>query len=353
MTEVTPKTFVWEGQTYTFWPQKTVPDQIGGPTVDVSWGYAPERDYAGRWTASKHPRWPKGTPKGGKFLTKGEMVAREVRGLVTRQQQVAAAREVMKAVVTRTAVTHHMPIPKFKDPKAPDAIDCGDDVEKAVRLLGEGKAVQLHQPRQVSVLLDKLAAIAQDAEAKGEKAPNYDLCKVTVKGTSLFCAGSTLLGRNLMPQLKSATPKRGSPAAKKPRNQFGEVDLTQDFLAELKKRGYKGRNEMEHAAKLKATQNELNGRKTANIMGYVRTHPTVIADEGPLIVTEEGYILDGHHRWAALVGLDAEDGRLGNDKQIPVVRMNMTVVDLLYEALQFTIDQGISPASFSQGTGGG
>lgn len=301
----------------------------------------------------QHPRWPKGTPKGGKFMTKGEIMAREVRGLVTRSQVVSTEKAVLQATAAVAAVKAGLPMPRFKDPSSPDAIDCGSDVDKAVKLLAAGKAVQLEQPRQVSVLLDKLAKVAKDAEAKGEKAPDFDLCKITVKGTSLFCAGSTLLGRNLMPQLKSANPKRGSPASKKKRNQFGEVDITQDFLAHLKKLGYKSKSEKEHAAKLKATQNELNGRKTANIMGYVREHPTVIADEGPLIVTNEGYILDGHHRWAALVGLDAEDGRLGNDKQIPVERLDMTVIDLLYEALRFTIDQGIAPAGFHQGTGGG
>ena len=59
-----------------------------------------------------------------------------------------------------------------------------DDVEDALRALHEGKHVVLKQPKQVSTLIDRLAQIGNEAHAKGEKAPLYDLCKVSVKGTA-------------------------------------------------------------------------------------------------------------------------------------------------------------------------
>ena len=39
--------------------------------------------------------------------------------------------------------------------------------------------------------------------------------------------------------------------------------------------------------------------------------------DSPVFVTSDGYVLDGHHRWAALVAIDMEDGKQG-DIDMPV-----------------------------------
>ena len=53
-------------------------------------------------------------------------------------------------------------------------------------------------------------------------------------------------------------------------------------------------------------------------------------DEGllePLIVSKDGYVLDGHHRWAAIATLDLMDGR-----KEPFT-VNTTIVDMEMEDL--------------------
>jgi hypothetical protein len=66
-------------------------------------------------------------------------------------------------------------------------IRCGNNIKLAAKLLAQGKHVQLAQPRQVATLLDKMNKMIEEAMEKGEKAPNFDLCKVSVPGTNLFC----------------------------------------------------------------------------------------------------------------------------------------------------------------------
>jgi hypothetical protein len=68
-----------------------------------------------------------------------------------------------------------------------DPVRCKDNLDLAVRMLAEGKHVRLKQKRQVSTLIDKLAAMVKECEAKGEQAPHIDLCLVSVKNTNLFC----------------------------------------------------------------------------------------------------------------------------------------------------------------------
>ena len=75
-----------------------------------------------------------------------------------------------------------------------------------------------------------------------------------------------------------------------------------------------------------------------------RPRATIFKGE-PLFVSRDNYIVDGHHRWAALVGLDAEDNRLGNDKTISVIRVEgMDIIELIFWANKFTEEMGIPRA---------
>lgn len=219
--------------------------------------------------------------------------------------------------------------------------DVGTDVHKAADLLGQGKKVRLDQKREVSTLLTELARRVQEAKAKGDKAPNFDLCKVTVKGTNLFCEESKGIPRVKMPQL-GGIPLPGSKADKLPKNSVGGVDLNDQFRAMLKKRGVKITNETEKASYLKATQNELNGAKVAKMVKVLDSGGKFLGDPR-LFVSRDNYIVDGHHRWAANVGHDLEDGKLG-DVNMPVTRVDMGITELLDEANRFATDMGIPQA---------
>jgi HK97 family phage portal protein len=225
-------------------------------------------------------------------------------------------------------------------------IDCGSDVDKAAQLLGEGKHVKLSQPREVSTLLDKLGDIAKDAKAKGADAPTYDLCKVSVPGTNLFCAETKGVPRAEMPQL-SGVPTPGSKADKLAKNDKGEVNLGPEFVKHLEAKGISVNLENEQAAKLKASQNQLNGAKVAGMMGYLAGGNELPGAEEGIFVSDEGYVIDGHHRWAAKVGVDALDGTLG-DVEMPVRRIDADIITLLNEANAFAEEWGIPQAGVAQ-----
>lgn len=216
-------------------------------------------------------------------------------------------------------------------------------VAEAVRLLGQGHNVELKSPRQVSTLLDRLAKIVREAEAKGEDAPVYDLCRVSVKNTNLFCAQSKGYPRVKMPQF-SGKPKPGTKADRLPasrRNAKGQVDLTDEFRTHLEAKGLKVTDASEKASYLKATQNELLGNKVA---GMVKAYKEGKLPPARLYVSRDNYVVDGHHRWAAVVGVDLEDD-VEADLSMDVARIDLDIIPLLAEANKFAEAWGIPGAA--------
>jgi phage-related protein (TIGR01555 family) len=197
-----------------------------------------------------------------------------------------------------------------------------DDVNDAVRALYEGRKVELDQPRKVSTLVDRLGAIAKRMEQHGGKAPNFDLCNVAVANTNLFCVESMGIPRVEMPQL----PDEKGPA----------------FQKYLQDKGYQTDTTQEKASYLKATQRELVGVKVAGIMKHFRGVDP--AEDPPLFISKDNYIVDGHHRWAARVGLDTESAQLGT-VSVNVVRVGLPIIDLLREAETFTGGAGHKAAT--------
>lgn len=215
-------------------------------------------------------------------------------------------------------------------------------VDEAIEHILAGRDVELASARHVNTVLTKLAAMANDAKARGEKAPNYDLCKVTVPGTNVFCASQFKskeypggIPRIAMPQL-GGFPVPGSQADKLPRTSEGGVDGTDAFIAHLKTLGIKASRRSEAAAKLKASQAELVGPKVAGIM----TSKTFDPSQGHIFVSRDHYVIDGHHRWAAVVGRDAEDGRLGGSR-MNTIRVDAPISRILRIANKWAKDFGI------------
>lgn len=219
--------------------------------------------------------------------------------------------------------------------------------------------IKLERPDEVVTLLDRLQAVAQDARSKGEKAPNYNLCKLTVPGTNLFCTESINRLRTRMPQLGTDTPDPGSEAerllkeaqdAARAAGKTGkdiptEISLVPQYLDELENvRGIGVERGVDlPASRFRASQIELNGGKVAGIMNGFESHMKVLDDPNAtpeakaeaqekldgmragIIVTSDGYIVDGHHRWAAIVGLGLE----GTDIDMKVDVIDADIVSLL------------------------
>jgi hypothetical protein len=181
--------------------------------------------------------------------------------------------------------------------------------------------------------------LAKEAEAAGTKAKNIDLCQLTVPGTNLFCVESKGIPRVEMPQLKGI-PNSGSAASDLPADKRGEVDITEAYLERLRSSGVSLTEDEALASHLKATQNELNGGKVAGIMQAARAGELDLNQ--PIVVSKDGYIVDGHHRWAAKVALE-HDGidDPETDMKIPVVRVDQDILDILESSKQFAADMGL------------
>lgn len=205
-----------------------------------------------------------------------------------------------------------------------------------------------------------------------------DLCSVQVPGTNLFCKGNKNIPRDEMPQLKSK-PIPDSPVDKlvkagklKQNAKTGEVNTEPLFKNMLEKEGIKTTEPTPmKVSELKATQNQLVGAKVkmfADVLaGDYSGDPDSTVDANgnknpngpdgnpntnkqmagwqkdlrePIMVSKDEYILDGHHRWAALVQHDMVNGG-GGDVEMDVKRVDMGAEELVKRTNKFTTDMGL------------
>lgn len=207
--------------------------------------------------------------------------------------------------------------------------------------------------QQISTIIDKLVELGNQAKQSGEKAPNFNLCQVSIPGTNLYCDGNKGIERGDMPQFKG-TPQPGSPADKLPKDENGEADTEEFFKEMLNKQGIKvSEPTVVPPDRLKATQSELVGVKVAGMSKVLDdpNHPAYGKITAPIYVSNDGYVLDGHHRWAAVVAHNAANP----DKQIP---MNVRVIDEPIEPLvkrsnAFAEKMGIRAKKADTGAAGG
>lgn len=190
-------------------------------------------------------------------------------------------------------------------------------VQDATRALYENRKVELKQPKKVSTLLDHLRQVTKHMIEMGKEAPVFNLCNVSVAGTNLFCVTTKGIPRVMMPQM--------------------DEDQTKAFRKYLEDQGHKVEKEEESASFMRATQNELNGAKVAEIAHQLRKHPD--QKQKRLLISRDDYIVDGHHHWAAVIGIDAQDNKLG-DQKMKVARIDMDIISLLVEADKFTGGKG-------------
>jgi len=295
---------------------------------------------------------PAGSPIGGRFArskgkggsggSSGKKKGKDfVPGLVGRKRRSAPSGAKLSGKPTN-AMARDLDRIKEADKTRdydPEKVTKVNTVEEALKLITEGKDVELKSEAEVATLLDKLHTMVQEAASKGEKAPNYNLCKVSVAGTNLFCAGNKGVARIDMPQL-GGTPVKGSQADKLPKDKKGEVNAAEAFESHLEDMGVKVTRKSVKAASLKASQNELVGAKVAGMVNNKDFDP----GGGEIFVSRDGYVIDGHHRWAAQVGRDTSDGKLG-DLKMKVVEVDMPISAVLREANNWTSSFGIAPKS--------
>jgi hypothetical protein len=187
--------------------------------------------------------------------------------------------------------------------------------------------------------IQKIAQQIADAKANGEQAPNINLCDVTVPGTNLYCDDNLGIPRDEMPQFKG-TAQPGSRAAGMEADASGEVDTEPVFREMLAQKGIKTLQTEVPADKLKATQKDLVGAKVVGMMGALEKDPNHPKITAPIYVSRDGYVIDGHHRWAAVVAYNAAHP----DAQIPMKTtvLDMDIKDAIPMANKFAEDMGIA-----------
>jgi hypothetical protein len=82
------------------------------------------------------------------------------------------------------------------------------------------------------------------------------------------------------------------------------------------------------------------GPKVAGMMTAASYDP----GKRPIFVSRDGYVIDGHHRWAAIVGRDAADGRLGGSK-MNVIQVDAPISRILRIANTWAAQFGIQAAA--------
>lgn len=127
----------------------------------------------------------------------------------------------------------------------------------------------------------KLSVSGKDAQKTGEAIKagiekSADICKVSPP----VCKGNLGIPRKDMPQLPD--------------------DVISSFLSDFQKRGVKVTKQSQHVGQLKATQGEINADKAQGMLAAYK-EGSYDPSKKPIIVSKDGYVLDGHHRWAAML----------------------------------------------------
>lgn len=116
------------------------------------------------------------------------------------------------------------------------------------------------------------------------------------------------------------TNSLGIPRAKMPQIKSDDVP---EFIDFLKERGIKSKTSKVAVKTLKPTQNEYNPDKVQKLTSAPKSVLSKI-----IIKSSDGYILDGHHRYGALLELDP-------NAKMNVIEVDQKMKDLLKSAFEF------------------
>jgi len=192
---------------------------------------------------------------------------------------------------------------------------------------------------QFNTNIKKVSQIVAKAKENNQPIPDINLCDITVPGTNLYCDDNLGIPRDQMPQFKGkAVP--GSRAADMPLDKDGEVDTEPVFKKMLEEKGIKTLQTEVPADKLKATQKDLVGGKVIGMMGALEENPQHPSITAPIYVSRDGFVIDGHHRWAAIVAYNAQHP----DEQIQMKTtvLDMDIKDAIPMCNKFAEDMGVA-----------
>lgn len=154
-------------------------------------------------------------------------------------------------------------------------------------------------PQGMRKVLDQIA---------GDKSVMLDLGKVHVKGTHLFARSAGKIDRKQMPQIPD--------------------EHRDGFVKHLRDSGIEVSDHHVDPKSLKPTQANFAGPKVGAILRTIRKTGW---PGNPILVTSDGFILDGHHRWAASAMHAFEQAGV----RTPVTRIDAPISKVLAIGLEF------------------
>lgn len=172
-----------------------------------------------------------------------------------------------------------------------------------------------------------------------------DICKMSPS----VCKKNKGLTRDKMPQIDGEKSVKEMLASSKPDEKAkGEAmvqagadpnsdkTILEQMLSHFEKNGVKTTVEDMPVGHMKATQSEIKAEK---VYGMADAHLKGKFNDidASVVVSSDGHILDGHHRWAALLTIDPS-------RTMKVKKIDMTMDELLKEAASFP---GVYKADFS------
>lgn len=236
---------------------------------------------------------------------------------------------------------------EFKeDPKATAQAKTRRDMRKANIVAAAIKAKEFDGPQsnEESVFGDpkKERAFIQElnhaalAAMRGEKAYDFELCSQAFSDVGFCYDPKTKSGvskgipRDRMPQFSSQVdPSRTdseafkalmaakgytSPDQVTPDDLKSEINMEKQFRAALESAGYTIEEQEVPVTSLKPIQGQLKGEKIAGMYGTLiaaqkdETYAKAAARLLEPIYVSDGYVIDGHHRWAAQCSVDIANG---------------------------------------------
>ena len=195
---------------------------------------------------------------------------------------------------------------------------------------------------------------AYDKEVKKNQQPTYNLCNVSLPNSNLFCSGNKGIPRAKMPQF-TGEPVEGSQAwdvlqkAKETDPNETEANGQPYFRQMLADKGIKVTDAEVPSESLKATQTELVGDKVLGMKSVLDagpSHPAYKKMTAPLYVSNDGYVVDGHHRWAAITAYNMEHP----DNPLPLKTMiiDQPIDDAIETSNTFANEFGVAAKSGKQ-----
>lgn len=143
-----------------------------------------------------------------------------------------------------------------------------------------------------------------------------DLTELKVNGTMLFGDEGMGIARKDMPQIPAE--RRG------------------EFLADLAKEGVSVNEEAIDPKTLKPIQKEVSSSRSGAIYNRYKEQGG-IPQEQRILISKDGYVIDGHHTWGAAVGFSFDNP----NAKLPVYRLSLTAKEALDRSLAWTEAQGI------------